>query len=319
MNINILIIILLLLFPIYILLKKLIIYLINRRKRETVRRHLAQEGSKKTQYSPSHNLKIMSDLMSPKYFSNIFYKEYLDVNRYNIGEEISIKKWLGMESSKMESNYYFNLVKNKMANNLFTKNTIPKKFWNNFILPDILPFLSSNSKQGFPENVVNVQIIFSGDAAKFPTQFFKNDIYICLLKGTLEIKYSQPSSIIDLDPYKCFPFTRKKVDDIETINGIQELREGDYIYIPNGMIFGMEFKGNYPIQTFFIIEFDNFLKNGKIDREVDFIKLEQLQMRKIPRKVYPKDLEKDELEILWEMNLVNGNIWDKNQLINNIL
>ena len=113
MNINILIIILLILFPIYILLKKLIIYLINRRKRETVRRHLAQEGSKKTQYSPSHNLKIMSELMSPKYFSNIFYKEYLDVNRYNIGEEISIKDLANLvkKTVKFEGEIYWDDTK----------------------------------------------------------------------------------------------------------------------------------------------------------------------------------------------------------------
>lgn len=319
MNFNIILIILLLLFPFYLLIKKLTIFFINRNKRETVRLHLAQEGSKKAQYSPSHNLKIMGDLMTPKYFANIFYKEYLEAYRYNQGEQISLHKYLKIETAKMESNYYFNLQKNKMANNLFVHNKVPKKYWNNFILPEIVPYLSPKSKQGYPDNILNIEIIFVGDSVKLPPQFYKNDIYICLLKGTVEVKHVVPADINDLDPFQCFRYTRKNVDDIETNVLTNEMRDGDFLYIPNGTVFNLRFPGNYSSQSIFIIEFDNFLKNGKIDREIDFIKLEQLQMRKILRKVYPKNLEKDELEFLWKCNIINGSIWEKNQIINNIL
>jgi hypothetical protein len=73
------------------------------------------------------------------------------------------------------------------------------------------------------------------------------------------------------------------------------------------------------MNTMCIIEFDNFVKTGKIDREIDFIKMEQIQMRKIPRFVYPKDLEKDELELLWKQKVINGDMWEKNIRINNII
>jgi len=319
MNFNIVVILILLLLPFYALIKKLVVFFINRNKREIVRQHIADESNKRSQYSPSHNLKMMSDLMTPKYFANIFYKQYLDVVRYNIGEQISIIKYENMESSPMESNYYFNLSKNRMANNLFMRNAIPKKFWNNFIFPEIAKFMHPDTKQGYPLNVINIEIIFVGDQIKLPPQYYKNDIYICCLKGIAEIKYVFPSITNDLDPLECFRFVRKDIDDIECDAGSNELREGDYLYLPNGTPFNLQFKTNYPTQTVFIIEFDNFLKNGKQDREIDFIKLEQLQMRKISRKVYPKNLEKDELEILWKKNLINGTIWEKNQVINNIL
>jgi hypothetical protein len=47
--------------------------------------------------------------------------------------------------------------------------------------------------------------------------------------------------------------------------------------------------------------------------------MEQIQMRKIPRFVYPKDLEKDELELLWKQKVINGDTWEKNIRINNII
>jgi len=318
-NFNILVIILLLSFPFGLGIKKLIEHLQTAKKRERVRLLLSKEPNKKIIYSPSKSLVVMSTLMTPKYFANIFYKDYLQVTRYNTNEKLSIKKYLNMESSQMESNYFFNMHKNKMGGNFFMKNSIPPKFYNNFVFPELGRFLDKELKMGYPKNILNIFIIIVGDSLHLPTQFFKNDVFICSLFGSADITHIEPSVINELDPFLCFPFTRKRIEDIETKHGMNELREGDFIYIPNGTIFDFKVKTNQPTQIFFFIEFDNFQRDDKIDNEIDIIKLEQIQLRKIPRKLYPKNLNPDELELLWIKKIINGNIWEKNQVINNIL
>ena len=90
------------------------------------------------------------------------------------------------------------------------------------------------------------------------------------------------------------------------------------MYIPNGTVIDISFKNFEATQILFIIEFDNFQKEGR-DPEIDIIKLEQIQLRKIPRKIYPKDLQPDELDILWQKKIINWNNWEKNALIKNPL
>lgn len=318
-NLNILIIIIIILIPLGLGIQKLTNFFITKKKREKVRLLLNQEPNKRIMYSPSRTLKAMNVLMSPKYFANVFYKKYVKVSRYNINEKISLKKYLNMETSDMESNYFFNMIKNKMANNFFVRERIPNKYWNNFIFPEIGNFLDKENIQGYPKNILNIEIIFVGDSIHLPTQYFKNDVFICSLKGVADIKHVAPSIINELDPYTCFTFTRKRIEDLETTIGQNELREGDYIYIPNGTGLDISFRNSFPSQIIFIIEFDNFQKSDKLDDEINIIKLEQIQLRKIPRKVYPKDLQPDELEILWNRKLITGTIWEKNQIIKNIL
>jgi hypothetical protein len=279
---------------------------------------LAQEPNKKIIYSPSKNLQKMSQLMTPKYFANIFYKQYLPIVRYNTNEILNVKKYMGIDSKPMESNYFFNLSKNRMAANFFIKEKIPNKNWNNFILPEIYKTLSKKLIQGCPDNILDVSLIIVGDPVVLPTQFFKNDIFICALKGTADIEHAEPTVINELDPYICFPFTRKRIGDIETKSGKNQLREGDFMYIPNGTVIDISFKNYEATQIIFIIEFDNFQKEGR-DPEIDIIKLEQIQLCKIPRKIYPKDLQPDELDILWQKKIINGNNWEKNALIKNPL
>jgi len=115
-NLNIIIIVFLCLIPISFGIKKLVEYVITLKKRDKVRKLLDKEVNKKIIYSPSQILKTLNQLMTPKYFSNIFYKQYLPISRYNMNETLSLKKYLKLESSPMESNYYFNLCKNNMAN-----------------------------------------------------------------------------------------------------------------------------------------------------------------------------------------------------------
>lgn len=318
-NLNIIVIIILILIPIIFGIKKLISFLVNRKKREKVRNFLDKEPNKKIESAPSKNLKTMNNLMTTKYFANIFYKCYVPVSRYNLNENISIKKYLKIESSEMESNYFFNLSKNRMSNNLLLITEIPKKYWNNFIFPEIAKGLEPNNKQGYPKNVLNIQLIIVGDSLILPAQYFMDDVFLCVLSGSVDIKYIHPSKINELDPMICFPFVRKRLEDIEENIGQYTLREGDLLYLPNGTIFEIKFPISNPNQIIFIIEFDNFQKNGCVDKEMNLIKMEQLQMRKIPRKIYPKDLQQDELELLWINKIVNGNNWEKNQIINNIL
>jgi len=318
-NFNIIVILFLVMIPISFTIKKLIEYFIGKKKREKVRYLLSQEPNKKIIYSPSRSLRLLNQLMTPKYFTNVFYKSYLPVVRYNMNEKLSVKKYLRMESNEMESNYYFNMCKNKMATNFFVRENIPIKYYNNFIFPEISKFLDKEMKKGYPKNILNIELIIVGDSIHLPTQYYKNDIFICTLQGVATVQHLVPSQLNELDPYICFPYTRKRIGDIETNWGTQELREGDFMYIPNGTIFEISFNTSFPNQIIFIIEFDNFQKNNKLDKEIDLIKLEQIQLRKIPRKVYPKDLEKDELEILWEKKIITGSIWEKNQIINNIL
>jgi len=318
-NFNIIAIIFLILIPIIIGIKKLIEYFITKNKRELVRNLLEKEPNKRILYSPSKVLKTMNSLMTPKYFSNIFYKQYIPVTRYNIDETLTIKKYLNLESSEMESNYFFNMVKNNMANNFYMKQKIPPKNYNNFIFPELNKLLNKELKQGYPKNILNIEIISVGDSIQLPTQFFKNDIFICALKGNLLIKHVEPSVTNQLEPMTCYPFCRRRIDEIETKVGNNELREGDFIYIPNGITFELYFKSNMSNQMIFIIEFDNFQKNDKLDNEIELIKLEQIQLRKIPKKIYPKNLYPEELELLWLQKILNSNNYDRNQLINNIL
>jgi hypothetical protein len=118
----------------------------------------------------------------------------------------------------------------------------------------------------------------------------------------------------------CYPYFRKEIEMVEGFI-TNEIREGDFVYLPNCYPIQIHFRNNYSkaMNTMCIIEFDNFVKTGKVDREIDFIKLEQIQMRKIPRFIYPKDLEKDELELLWKQKVINGDTWEKNIRINNII
>lgn len=310
-------IILISLIPLSIGIKKLVEYIITIKKREKVRRLLDKEVNKKIIYSPSKILKTLNQIMTPKYFANVFYKQYLPVSRYNMNERLSLKKYLKLETSPMESNYYFNMCKNNLANNFFMKESIPKKYYNNFIFPELTKLLDKEIKQGYPKNIINIEIISIGDSLLLPTQFFKNDVFIYSLKGNAYIQHTPPSVASELDPYTCFPFFRKRIEDIETKIGMTELREGDFIYIPNGTVIEISFKNNFPNQILVIIEFDNFLKNDKMDNEIELIKLEQLQLRKIPRKVYPKNILPDELEILWIKKIINGNNWEKNQVFSN--
>lgn len=319
MNLNILVIIILISIPIFFGIKKLINYINTNKKREIVRDLLNQEPNKKIIYSPSKTLVVMNQLMTPKYFTNVFYKNYLHVVRYNMNETLSLKKYLKIDSSEMESNYFFNMHKNKMANNFFIREYLPPKYYNNFIFPELNRLLHKELKMGYPKNIINIQLIISGDSLNLPTIFLKNDVYICCLRGNIEIKHVEPSLINELDPFICFPFTRKRIDDVEIKYGLNEVREGDFIYVPNGMIFEISFKGNLPTQIIFMIEFDNFQKNDILDNEIDLIKLEQIQLRKIPKKIYPKNLQTDELELLYIKKIIDGNIWEKNQIINNPL
>jgi hypothetical protein len=320
MNFNIYVILGIILVPVCFLLKKLIEFLLTKKKRDQVRKLLEREPAKRIQTVPSGNLKVMGDLMSPKYFVNIFYKEYLNVVRYNLGETISLQKWLGFDDSKMESNYYFNLSKNKMASSMLMRNTVNKKRWNNFIIPEMYKTLINDPKEGYLKNILDVEFIFVGDSIKLPTWYSPNDTFIFMLKGSLDINYLPPAMISELDPYICFQTTRKRIDDIESDKiGRYTLREGDFAYIPNCYVYELNFEESFPTQIVCKIEIDNFQRTGKVDRETDLIKLEQMQMRKIPQKVYPKNLEKDELEILWKKNIINGTIWEKNQLIPNII
>ena len=310
---NYIIIIILLFIPIYFLSKKLTIFLINRKKRDIVRQLLPNETSKTIIHFPSNNIKILSQLMTPKYFANVFYKEYVNVTKYNIKEPLSIMKYLGLESSQMEANYYFNLCKNNMASNLFMKNTIPKKYWNNFIIPEFTKFLNPKLTNGYPNNIRSIDIIICGLSLTLPSQYFLNDILISIIQGSSEISYINPKNTQEHDPMTCFPFIRKNIEP----DSVLTVREGDFLYLPNGYVCSIECKG--VTNVICLVEFDNFRRECRRDKEIDLIKMEQLQMRKIARRVYPKNLEKDELEILWKMKIINGNVWEKNQIINNIL
>jgi len=100
------------------------------------------------------------------------------------------------------------------------------------------------------------------------------------------------------------------MDEYKTV----ELRESDFIYVPNGYIFEFECKDTMAMQCIIIIQFDTM---PKIDREILIMKMEQIQMRKIPTAFYPKKLEKDEIKILWELEVLTGKNWDKNNIMKN--
>jgi len=199
-NLNIIIIVFLCLIPISFGIKKLVEYVITLKKRDKVRKLLDKEVNKKIIYSPSQILKTLNQLMTPKYFSNIFYKQYLPISRDNMNETLSLKKYLKLESSPMESNYYFNLCKNNMANFFFLKESIPKNYYNNFIFPELTKMLDKELKQGYPKNIINIEIISIGDSLLLPTTFFKNDIFIYALKGNAYIQHTPPSVASELDP-----------------------------------------------------------------------------------------------------------------------
>jgi len=319
MKLNIIIIIILVCVPIGFAIKKIVEFFLTKRKREKVRILLSQEPNKKIAFNPSRSLRLLKQVMTPKYFANVFYKQKIPVVRYNMNEKLNVKKYLRLEGSQMESNYFFNMVKNNMSSNFYMRESVPKKYLNNFIIPEIARVLDKDMKQGYPKNILNIDLIIVGDSLLLPTQYYKNDIFICNINGVATVTHAEPSVINELDPYVCHPFARKKINDIETKFGMQELREGDYMYIPNGTLLEINFKVNFPNQIIFIIEFDNFQKNDKLDNEIDLIKLEQIQLRKIPRKVYPKDLQNDELELLWYNKIISGTNWEKNQIIKNIL
>lgn len=314
MNINTIILIMVILVPLIIIIKKVAGHFINSNKRELVRKLLDEEPTKKIQIIPSKFIRQLSSIMTTKYFCRIFYKKYLDVIKYKNENSITVKKYIDKEeTSSMESNYFFNLCKNKMANNLFVKTNIDKKFWDNFIIPEL-------TKISGLHQILNISIFFCGNSLLLPTTYFKNDCFILMIHGDAEIRHIPPSLTADLDAMICYPYFRKEIEMVEGFI-TNEIREGDFVYLPNCYPFQIHFRNNYSkaMNTICIIEFDNFVKTGKIDREIDFIKMEQIQMRKIPRFVYPKDLEKDELELLWNHKVINGDTWEKNIRINNII
>jgi hypothetical protein len=119
----------------------------------------------------------------------------------------------------------------------------------------------------------------------------------------------------EMDPYNCFPYFRKSVIDMDEFK-TTEIRESDFIYMPNGYIFEIECKDNKQMQCIIIIQFDNM---PKIDNEILIMKMEQIQMRKIPQTFYPKNLQKNELKLLWYNGTINGQKWDKNNIIKNTI
>jgi len=306
-DINIIFIIIIIIITLGFSIHKLVTFIVNKKKKEQVRILLTYEPSKKVNYAPSRNLAIMKYLMTPKYLWKIFHKQYINVSRYNNNENISPKKFLSLESTKMESNYYFNLVKNNSADNLFILQNIPKKYYSTFILPEISKMFPNPEKI-----IISIKLLVCSQSINFPTLFYKNDIFICSLSSIGEIFYAEPNITSELEPYVCYPFCRKSLEDKLKI----ELRNGDLIYIPNGTCFSLNLKYNKN-QILFIIEIDNFQKNGKNDKEINLIKLEQIQMRKIDRKVLHKNLNKDEQELLLLEKHVNEKSLEKS--INNPL
>lgn len=313
MNPNIIIIILLLLIPLYYGIRRLIAFLQTRKKREIVRQLLNFEANKQLQNHISKNLRKISQIISPKYFANIFYKQTLHISKYK--KYISLKHIVGIKSQQMESNYFFNLAKKNMAQNLLMISNIPKKYFNNFILPEFLPFGLTYSQQNKKEttNIQNIKCIIFHNPCNFPSQFLFHDCIICSIKGNHLIHWLHPNMAGEMDPYTTFPYFRKSVGDMEDFK-TTELRESDFIYVPNGYIFELECKETAAMQCIIMIQFDTM---PKIDNEILIMKMEQIQMRKIPTAFYPKKLEKDEIKLLWRNGTINGQKWEKNNIIKN--
>ena len=313
MNPNIIIIILLLLIPLYYIIRRIIQFIQTRKKRDIVRTLLNFEANKQLQNHISKNLRKISQIISPKYFTNIFYKQTLHISKYK--KYISIKHIYQTKSQQMESNYFFNLVKNNMAQNLLMISYIPKKYFNNYMLPDFhqfgLQYSQNNGKE--TSNIQSIQCRIFHNRCNFPSQFLFHDSIICAIKGNHNIHWINPNNANEMDPYTCFPYFRKSVMDMEDFKTI-ELRESDFIFVPNGYIFEIECKDTIQMQCIIIIQFDNM---PKIDREILIMKMEQIQMRKIPLAFYPKKLEKDEIKILWDLGVLTGKNWDKNNIMKN--
>ena len=91
---------------------------------------------------------------------------------------------------------------------MLMRNTVNKKRWNNFIIPEMYKTLINDPKEGYLKNILDVEFIFVGDSIKLPTWYSPNDTFIFMLKGSLDINYLPPAMISELDPYICFQTTR---------------------------------------------------------------------------------------------------------------
>ena len=295
MNVNIIIIALILIIPFYYLIKKIVQSVKARRNREKVSILLEDEVEKKVETGICRYLKNFSDIITPKYLANIFYKQYPLISKYS--RFIPITSMVYINSDEMEANYYFNMLKNNIAKNLLFMHKVPEKYYGNFIFPGFQDYIT---------NIQSIQLNIFGNAIKFPATFHFNDCIIYPLKGTIFVHTTFPNMAKEMDPYECFPFFRKNILDEKT----HEIREGDYIYIPNGFIFEIEVKIGGNFQGFAVIQFSK-------TNELKIMKIEQMQMRKIDKLIYPKKLDKIEFALLWKLGKVNGDTWEKNKVIKN--
>ena len=316
---TILIIIILVSIPTVIFTKKIVAHILTNKKRSKVSSFIGMETTKKIQTAISSDLKKIGQLVVPKYWANIFYKQGLSVSKYRMGRQISISKYLQVRASDMDANYYFNLVKNRMANNLFMSARISKKYWNNYIIPQFntigVYFNQESRKQ--KTNIHSINVYMWGDSCTFPSVWHFFDVIGCCIKGDINLYYLTPDNAPDMDVMETFTTCRKNVKEMSDAKHI-ELREGDFIYLPVGYVYQIESRENLPHQCWLEMQFETTF-GDRYDKEILMLRMEQLQMRKLKRIIYPKQLAKDEVKLWWKKGWITGDIWERNRVLKNFI
>ena len=286
---------------------KLYKFIINKKNKRIVLSKIDADINKVPIFNMDSKLKSLSLLWTQEYLSKILGSKILSVTkmRKNI-----LNFFKGTKEIKMRGDFFFELITKDSSNKLYyAQKELDENLKKDIFIP---PYIHK-------ENICNIVSWFGTGSQFTPLHFDHDDGYLCLVKGFKRVRLISPKDTNKIKAYKTLMYSEYlSVDNLKKDNvtiDVKEynLREGDYLFIPSG--WWHEVQSSNDLNIAYTIWINTY--EGKYNYNKIMKKMQLLQLREIPEYIRPKSLENNEMKKLWDANIINGNIWEKNLWIQN--
>ena len=279
-------------------------YLYQKNIEKKVNQFIENDKAKKPFFIADRNLFNLKNKWTLEYLKKKFEGQKINYTKMNKG---ILNQFEDIENINSNSDIFFNLISSKNGEKYYhAQCPMIDSLKKEIIIPQ------DYAKYG---NISDIVFWIGGGNMFTPIHFDHDDGFLCVVKGTKNIKLINPKYSSLLKPFQTMMYSEYL--NIEKTNNIPyleyELREGDILFIPAGWWHCV--KSSVGINIAYTIWL--YPHDGKYNYDIVLKKLERLQNRKIPKFIHPKTLKFKEIKKLFETNLLNETQYRKNFLISN--